>query len=81
MDPWAPHGPPVAQASTHCGQDILAVAIEHKALPIEGDHVALPVEGAGGWAVGTLLARPRPPRADAVGGAGHSGVTGAHAPP
>lgn len=32
----------------HRGQDVLAVALEQEALPVEGDHVALAIEGAGG---------------------------------
>lgn len=64
----------------HRGQDILAVAIKHKPLPVEGDHVALPVEGAGGRAVGALLARPLPPRAGAGGGVGCSGRPEPHVP-
>lgn len=83
-----PHGPqphvgPRGLAHTHRDQDVLAVALKHKALPVKGDHVALPIEAAGGWAVGALLAGPRPVRAGAVEGAGCPGVWGmtwAHAP-
>ena len=32
----------------HRGQDVLAVALEQEALPVEGDHVALAIEGEGG---------------------------------
>ena len=71
-----PHVAPRGLARTYRDQDVLAVALEHKALPVKGDHMALPIEAAGGRAVGALLAGPRPIRAGAVEGAGCPGVWG-----
>lgn len=72
-----PHqGLTVSPLRPHRGQNVFAVAIEHKPLPVEGDHVSFPIEGAGGRAVDALLTCPLPPRAGAGGGAGRSGVSG-----
>lgn len=54
---------PCSLGTGHCayrGQRVLAVAIKHKALPIESYDVAFTVEDTGGRALGTKLAGPLP---------------------
>lgn len=79
MDPTraspCPPGASPFPLGPHRDQNVFTVAVKHKPLPIEGDHVALSIESTGGRAVGTLMARPLPPRAGAGGGSGRSGVS------